>query len=715
MNELTARLSFRVILGVILITAVLVGGIAFYWTQSALPQLRLSEQSKAELLLAPYARMLEEALDSGDEGRIEDVVDGLLVLQDPNTDAPVVVRVELEYGDHRRRTWENGQAAREPFPVESVLFSPTDLRLLGTVRFAYNDAFYQRLVDQSTRTVTLGLLALAVLLFAFGLYMTRLLAPLGLLASHLSRSGGELQPPPAPPARTSMEIRQVWQALDQLIQRLRQREAQLIAEHRAAEEALKEKVLAEEANKAKSQFLANMSHELRTPLNAIIGYSEILLEEIDAGIDPAFEEDIQRIHRAGSHLLTLINDILDLSKIEAGRMELYLEDIPLRELIDDVAGTVAPIIQGNGNRFRMDLDEAPEQVHSDLTKLRQITLNLLSNAAKFTENGEVGLRVRSDGDTFVIEVKDTGIGMNPEQIERLFEAFTQADASTTRRYGGTGLGLAITRRFVHMLGGDITVESTPGAGSTFTVRLPRHTRPRQRILRPRRPLLPPRRRTERIALCPGTDPAVADRITALLAAQGLEVATAPYDVPPAAVLLAGRPLTVADLLRGLDPSGTPQLQGHPLILASLLDGEGPGDTLLFTDQLIQDRSRAERRIQALLKRLQPASPRRAALLCDDDELRERLIAHLEPADPADAPLAILDFAAEDARRRHWLEALADRTIPVLGVAGAPENPIPPERHTPLVDHLVHWGNDDNALGEALAQLVIHALRRNDRR
>jgi PAS domain S-box-containing protein len=229
---------------------------------------------------------------------------------------------------------------------------------------------------------------------------------------------------------------------------------------------------AETANQAKSQFLANMSHELRTPLNAIIGYAEMLQEE---AAETASHQvgDLQKIHGAGRHLLALINDILDLSKIEAGRMELYLEHFDLRRVIDEVADTVAPLVLRNGNRLVVDVGEGMGALYSDLTKLRQILLNLLSNACKFTEHGTITLRVRQNtGQDILLEVVDEGIGMTDEQMSRLFEAFSQADGSTSRRFGGTGLGLAISRRFCRLMGGDITVASAPGRGSTFSVRLP---------------------------------------------------------------------------------------------------------------------------------------------------------------------------------------------------------------------------------------------------
>ncbi len=233
----------------------------------------------------------------------------------------------------------------------------------------------------------------------------------------------------------------------------------------------------EVASQHKSQFLANMSHELRTPLNAIIGVTEMLQEDArDFKRDDEIEP-LDRVLRAARHLLALINDILDLSKIEAGRMELHLESFPLAPLIEDVVKTIEPLAAKNGNRIVVDCPAELGTIHADQTRFRQALLNLASNASKFTENGTITIGAqpqRLDGrDWIAIAVTDTGIGMTEEQMGRLFREFSQADASTTRKYGGTGLGLAISRHFCRMMGGDITVESKPGEGSTFTIRLPR--------------------------------------------------------------------------------------------------------------------------------------------------------------------------------------------------------------------------------------------------
>jgi signal transduction histidine kinase len=230
-----------------------------------------------------------------------------------------------------------------------------------------------------------------------------------------------------------------------------------------------------EASQHKSQFLANMSHELRTPLNAIIGVSEMLREDAEALKQDT--EPLDRVLGAGRHLLALINDILDLSKIEAGRMELQIETFPLAPLIADVVKTIEPLAAKNANQVATKCDGTIGRMHADQMRLRQALLNLMSNANKFTERGTITVDARQgqeNGRDFVaIAVADTGIGMTPEQMGKLFQEFSQADASTTRKYGGTGLGLAISKRFCQMMGGDITVESEPGKGSTFIIRLPR--------------------------------------------------------------------------------------------------------------------------------------------------------------------------------------------------------------------------------------------------
>lgn len=239
--------------------------------------------------------------------------------------------------------------------------------------------------------------------------------------------------------------------------------AELARHH--AEDALQ---LAQGANRAKSVFLATMSHELRTPLNAIIGYSELLRDDANGRV----RDDLDKISGAGQHLLLLISDILDITKIEAGRMSVCIEEFAVDAFVEQVAQTVRPLVDKNLNTLRVEQAAGCGEARTDRTRLRQILLNLLANAAKFTREGMVELRCRREGPWLVFEVVDSGIGMNAATLERLFHEFVQADPSTTRRYGGTGLGLALSRKLAALLGGSVSVTSSPGEGSTFTLRVP---------------------------------------------------------------------------------------------------------------------------------------------------------------------------------------------------------------------------------------------------
>jgi signal transduction histidine kinase/CheY-like chemotaxis protein len=265
-------------------------------------------------------------------------------------------------------------------------------------------------------------------------------------------------------------------ANDELKTRTMELEGEIVHRKEMQKELLNAKLAAEDANRAKSAFLANMSHELRTPLNAIIGYSEMLEEETHELGKLENVKDLQKIQGAGKHLLSLINDVLDLSKIEAGRMGLHLETFDISQMIEEMVNTLHPAISKNSNTIQVHVAEQLGVMRADITKVRQILFNLLSNASKFTDHGTISMDVdgsKEDGQDWIrFRVSDTGIGITPKQKANLFQEFTQADVSIARKYGGTGLGLAISYRYVRLMKGRISVESEPGKGSVFTVHLP---------------------------------------------------------------------------------------------------------------------------------------------------------------------------------------------------------------------------------------------------
>jgi signal transduction histidine kinase/CheY-like chemotaxis protein len=397
-----------------------------------------------------------------------------------------------------------------------------------------------------------------------------------------------------------------------------------------------------EASQHKSQFLANMSHELRTPLNAIIGVSEMLRE--DAGALKQDLEPLDRVLGAARHLLALINDILDLSKIEAGRMELHLESFPLVPLIEDVAKTIEPMAAKNRNRVAIDCPPALGTIHADETRLRQALLNLASNANKFTENGTVTVAAqpqRLDGcDWITIAVTDTGIGMTEEQMGRLFLEFSQADLSTTRKYGGTGLGLAISRHFCRMMGGDVTVASKPGEGSTFTIRLPRIVQSDKTVVTEARAETPHRAAEEAqepLILVVDDDATVRELVERHLERSGFAVVTAGGGQEGLRLVRELRPaaVTLDIMMPDLDGwtvlaaiKGDPELAGIPVVLMSIVDQKNRGYALGAADYLVKPVDRAK--LVETLNSICGAAAGRALLVDDDEIVRRGVRQALEP-------------------------------------------------------------------------------------
>jgi len=421
------------------------------------------------------------------------------------------------------------------------------------------------------------------------------------------------------------------------------------------------KEVAEQANRTKSTFLANMSHELRTPLNAIIGYSEMLEEEAQERGLHDIAPDLAKVHAAGRHLLALINDVLDLSKIEAGKVELFLEDFDLAALVQDVESTIRPLVEKNHSALEVSCPQGIGMMHADLTRVRQILFNLLGNAAKFTQGGRVGLTVclrRLGGrDWIELAVSDTGIGLSPEQQRRLFQSFTQADPSTSRKYGGTGLGLVISRRFAQMMGGDIQVESELGRGSVFSVRLPRVAGQLPAALvepaAPSAELLP-------LVLVVDDERATRELITRGLQKEGFKVLPAASGDEALRLARERRPdvISLDVLMPGTDGwsvlralKADPLTAPIPVVMVSMLDDADIGQALGAADYLTKPFDR-EQLVSALRRYRGGRAPRPVLVVEDDAATREVIRRALEKD----------GWVVSEAQNgRHALEALAVST------------------------------------------------------
>ncbi len=581
-------------------------------------------------------------------------------------------------------TWLHGHLTSVPTYVDDhgawiSAYAPVRDTNGNTVAILEIDAPLDALLARASANAAgdvLGTTALAALGFAgVAMIILRFTGALGELAEAARSLGSGTHDRPIQLSQGG--IRE-FDDLAHALERSRQQLIDHLAERTAHEHALEGALdAAEEATKAKSEFLANMSHELRTPMNAIIGYSEMLVEDLtDAGEDEAVA-DLGHIHAAARHLLGLINDILDIAKIEAGKMELFIERFDVSEVVREVASTVRPLIDKNGNTLVIDIHEDVGGMRSDMVKVRQTLFNLLSNAAKFTKEGTIQLSVTTAADaqtpTLCFRVRDDGIGMTPDQVSKVFESFTQADGSTQRRYGGTGLGLTLTRHLVAMMGGIIDVESASGEGACFTVtlpvvrldgvhdRTPLASQPRA-DLRPGEPIL-----------VIDDDRAVRDLMTRFLEKEGWPVVTAtngPEGLTMARTLRP-RAIVLDIMMPGMDGwtvlgelKSDPELSEVPVVLATMVDDRSTGFALGASSYLVKPIDR--QKLTDTLSGYRGGPPPYPVLIIeDDDQIREMMRRTMEREgwEVVEARNGIEGLAAVESRRPHVI--LLDLMMPEL--------------------------------------------------
>ncbi|MDH5256780.1 MAG: response regulator, partial [Gammaproteobacteria bacterium] len=456
MNKLTTKIntlyfSTLAILAVTLIIA---------WKTIFIPFVLDSEKVKADLFLTPYTHMFEEIIEAQNFDELDALISSMLLLKDEESQQPLILGVNLELSNGKNVNQAN-ENRTTLFTNSAALFSPVTFELLGSVEIRFNDFTYNKIKNRSNYVIAITII-IFTLLFVFG---QRLLAhfirPLSTLSDFLSDMETlNIDRVDLTNKGSSTEIQKVWNATQIMLSRIRKREKELNDEHQIVQKALREKLEAEDANKAKTQFLSNMSHEIRTPLTSIIGFADSLL---DKKIPEQKREDATNtIIRNGKHLLEIINDILDLSKIESDKLTLENIDVSPLEIVEEIESVFRPLIVEKNLSLEVNYSfPLPRKITSDPTRIRQILYNLLSNARKFTERGRIQLNIEFDrkNNLLIMKISDTGIGLAIEDAETIFNPFSQADASTSRKYGGTGLGLSISRKLARLLGGDLVLTS----------------------------------------------------------------------------------------------------------------------------------------------------------------------------------------------------------------------------------------------------------------